>query len=61
MFPIGGFQVTSSPPCWLTKTKDLSLAPFVRSLATAALLSVPLEIGCKPPTSAPALEVLTLK
>ena len=25
-----GFQVTSSPPCWWTKTKDLSLAPFVR-------------------------------
>ena len=27
---IGGFQVTSSPPCWWTKTKDLSLASFVR-------------------------------
>ena len=26
---IGGFDVTSSPPCWWTKTKDLSLAPFV--------------------------------
>ena len=23
----GGFHVTSSPPCWWTKTKDLSLAP----------------------------------
>ena len=28
--PIGGFHVTSSPPCWWTKTIDLSLAPFVR-------------------------------
>ena len=27
---IGGFHVTSSPPCWWTKTIDLSLAPFVR-------------------------------
>ena len=27
---IGGFHVTSSPPCWWTKTKDLSLASFVR-------------------------------
>lgn len=26
--PIGGFQVTSSPPCWWTK-KKLSLASFV--------------------------------
>ena len=26
----GGFHVTSSPPCWWTKTIDLSLAPFVR-------------------------------
>ena len=26
----GGFQVTSSLQCWGTKTKDLSLAPFVR-------------------------------
>ena len=25
-----GFQVTSSPQCQWTKTKDLSLAPFVR-------------------------------
>ena len=25
----GGFHVTSSSPCWWTKTKDLSLAPFV--------------------------------
>ena len=25
---IGGFHVTSSPPCWWTKTKDLSLASF---------------------------------
>ena len=25
-----GFHVTSSPPCWWTKTKDLSLASFVR-------------------------------
>ena len=28
--PIDGFHVTSSPPCWWTKTKDLSLASFVR-------------------------------
>ena len=27
---IGGFHVTSLPPCWWTKTKDLSLASFVR-------------------------------
>ena len=27
---IGGFHVTPSPPCWWTKTIDLSLAPFVR-------------------------------
>ena len=27
---IGGFHVTSSRPCWWTKTKDLSLASFVR-------------------------------
>ena len=27
---IGGFHVTSQPPCWWTKTKDFSLAPFVR-------------------------------
>ena len=25
-----GFHVTSSPSCWWTKTKDLSLASFVR-------------------------------
>ena len=30
---LGGFHVTSSPPCWWTKTKDLSLAPFVRPSA----------------------------
>ena len=29
-WPLGGFDVTSSPPCWWTKTKDLSLASFVR-------------------------------
>ena len=27
---MGGFNVTSSPPCWRTKTKDRSLASFVR-------------------------------
>ena len=27
---IGGFHVKSSPPFWWTKTKDLSLASFVR-------------------------------
>ena len=27
---IGGFHVTSLPPCWWTKTKDLSLASLVR-------------------------------
>ena len=25
---MGGFHVTSSQPCWWTKTKDLSLASF---------------------------------
>ena len=30
VIPMGGFHVTSSPPCWWTKTIDLSLAPFVR-------------------------------
>ena len=29
-FPIGGFHVTSWPPFWWTRTKDFSLAPFVR-------------------------------
>ena len=28
---IGGFHVTSFPPRWWTKTKDLSLVSFVRS------------------------------
>ena len=28
---IGGFHVTSSPSCWWTKTKDLSLASIVRA------------------------------
>ena len=27
---IGGFHVTSSPPCWWTKPNDLIFAPFVR-------------------------------
>ena len=27
---IGGFRVTSSRPCWWTRTIDFSLAPFVR-------------------------------
>ena len=27
---VGGFRVTSSPPCWWAKTKDLPLASFVR-------------------------------
>ena len=27
---IGGFHVMSSPPCWWTETKDLSLAALVR-------------------------------
>ena len=30
MCDIGGFHVTSSPPCWWTETRDLSLAFFVR-------------------------------
>ena len=29
-WPIDGFHVTSSLPCWWTKTKDFSLASFVR-------------------------------
>ena len=28
--PIGGLHVNSSPPCWWTKTIDISLASFVR-------------------------------
>ena len=50
---ISGFHVTSLSPCWWTKTKDLSLASFVRPPATTqyitSLLSVSLEIGYKPP------------
>ena len=30
LYPIGGFHVTSSSPCWWTETNDLPLAPFVR-------------------------------
>ena len=45
-FTLSHFHVTSSPPCWWTKTKDLSLAFFVRP---PALLSVSREIGCEPP------------
>ena len=33
-YPIGGLHVTSSPPCWWTKTIDISLASFVRAPAT---------------------------
>ena len=29
MTTINGFHVTSTSPCWWTKTKDSSLAPFV--------------------------------
>ena len=32
---MGCFHVTSSPPYWWTKAKDLSLAPFVRPQAIA--------------------------
>ena len=38
--PIGGFHVTSSPPCWWTKTIDLSLAPFVRPPAFVRFTTV---------------------
>ena len=38
------FPVTPSPPRWWTKTKDLSLAPFVRP--PAIMLSVSLHIVC---------------
>ena len=31
---MAGFHVMSLPPCWWTRTKDLSLAPFVRPPAT---------------------------
>ena len=34
------FHVTSSRPCWCRKTKDFSLAPFVRPPSV--------DIGCKP-------------
>ena len=51
----GGFHVTSSPPCWWTKTKDRSLDPIVRPPANALyvipLLSGSIEIGCKPSIS----------
>ena len=30
VWSIDGFHVTSSPPCWWTKTKDLSSASLVR-------------------------------
>ena len=39
--------MTSSPPRWLTKTKDLSLASFVRPLEVvlfSILLFVSLEV-----------------
>ena len=45
---IDGFHVTSSPPCWCTKTKDVSLASFlfVHQKSYISLLSlVSLEIG----------------
>ena len=44
--------MTSPPPSWWTKTKDLSLAPFVRppAMYIAELSSVSPEIGCKPET-----------
>ena len=45
-FHMGCFHVTSSLPCWWTKTKDLSLSPFVRLPAIIHFLSQ--EIGCKP-------------
>ena len=38
-FVIGGFHVTSSPPCWWMKTKDLSLSPFVRPPAFVTSVS----------------------
>ena len=47
---MAGCHVTSSPRCWWTKRKVLSLAPFVRPPATlyiATLLFLSLEIVCK--------------
>ena len=41
-FTIGGFHVTSLPPCWWTKTKDLSLASFVRA---PQVVHFPIVIG----------------
>ena len=38
--PIGGFHVTSSLPCWWTKTKDLLLASFVRPAEVALFFIV---------------------
>ena len=38
-------------PCWCTKTKDLSLAPFVRPPAivhNTIVICVSVETGCKP-------------
>ena len=45
------FHVTSSPPCWWTKTKDLSLASFVRppEVYISLLLLVSPEVGGKRP------------
>ena len=51
---MGCFHVTSSPPCWWMKTKDLSFAPFVRPPAIVHYIIVilSLETGCKPPIKA---------
>ena len=40
--PIGGLHVNSSPPCWWTKTIDISLASFVR---LPAILHFTIVIG----------------
>ena len=44
IFPIG-------PPCWWTKTKDLSLAPFVRppAILHCSMAIFASKVGCKPP------------
>ena len=44
---IEGFHVTSSPSCWWTKTKDLSLASFFvhQKSYISLLILVSLEVG----------------
>ena len=48
---MGGFHVTSLPPCWWTTTKDPLMSSFFSSTSNCTLQHyLSLEIGCKPPT-----------